>query len=227
MHNPAIIKLGSHGSTDLVSNEELGTVEAGLVSHRKSDGSVTVLASDGEAIGVSLGDGLDGDGTKSSIARAGNLIPVQITAEGSLVGNVQYVPKVEGVSVQYTPGGTAGSEIVTVVGRKITVQIATATSTATQVAAAVNAKAEAMALLVSAAIQSGQGSTAQVTTAETAVAIASYVVPGGVFRFSATTGKATSAGTITGATFASGLKYGLKNDGSQVFAAWIDMAGGL
>lgn len=78
---------------------------------------------------------------------------------------VKAIAKVAGyegneIEIQLTAGATAGAEVVTVVGKKITVQIATTVSTATQVAAAVNGSAPAMALLQSFTVESGQGSTA-------------------------------------------------------------------
>lgn len=51
------------------------------------------------------------------------------------------------ISVAYTAGGTAGSEVVTVVGNAISVQIQSGTSTITQVRTAVNAAAPAAALV--------------------------------------------------------------------------------
>lgn len=225
--------MGSHGSTDLTATEELGSIAPGLVAHKKSDGSVTVLSSDGQSIGISLGETLDGDTTKCTVARVGNLIPVQITPEATRIGNVDFLPKVSGVSIQITAGATAGAEVVTVVGKKITVQIEAATSTATQVAAAVMASAPALTLLTSAVIQSGQGSTAQAApVAETSVPLAAYAYPGAPFKFSATTGMATSGGTTSGAIFSqppSGdvIKTGRMLDGSTVWCAYIDMGGGL
>lgn len=228
MHNPNLIVMGSHGSTDMSATEELGTVAAGLVAHRKSDGSISILSSDGEAIGISLGETLDGDTTKSTVARNGNLIPVQVTVEPTRIGNVDFLPKVEGVTIQITAGATAGAEVVTVANKKITIQIAAGVSTATQVAAAVMASVPALTLLTSAVIQSGQGATAQAApVAETAAPIAVFVALGATFRFSATTGKATSAGTVTGATYASTVKTGRMLDGSTVWCAYVDMAGGL
>lgn len=232
-HNSNLVVMGSHGSTDLSSTEELGAIAPGLVAHKKSDGTVTVLSSDGQAIGVSLGETLDGDTTKCAVARSGNLIPVQLTPEATRIGNVDFIPKVDGVSVEITDGATAGAEVVTVVGKKITIQIEAATTTATQLAVAVMASVPALTLLTSAVIQSGQGSTAQAApVAETPVPIAAYAVPGAAFKFSATTGKATSGGTTSGAIFAqppSGdtVKIGRMLDKSEVFCAYIDMPGGL
>lgn len=51
------------------------------------------------------------------------------------------------ITVAYTGGGTAGSEVVTVTGTAISVQIQSGTSTITQVRTAVNASAAAAALV--------------------------------------------------------------------------------
>ena len=51
------------------------------------------------------------------------------------------------ITVQYTTGGTAGSEVVSVIGDAITVQIASGVSTAKQIADAVNASVAASALV--------------------------------------------------------------------------------
>ena len=63
------------------------------------------------------------------------------------------------VNIAYTTGGTAGSEVVTVIGNAISIQIETAVSTATQVKAAFDGSAAALALATVAI--SGTGSTAQ------------------------------------------------------------------
>lgn len=63
------------------------------------------------------------------------------------------------ITIDYTPGATAGAEVVTVVGTAISVQIETGVSTATQVKAAVDGF-PAAAALVNVAI-SGVGSNAQ------------------------------------------------------------------
>lgn len=69
------------------------------------------------------------------------------------------------ISITYTGGGTAGSEVVTVDGNAISVQIQSGVSTATQVKTAVDASVPASAL-ISIAI-SGSGSNSQTTIAET------------------------------------------------------------
>lgn len=75
------------------------------------------------------------------------------------------------ISVAYTTGGTAGSEVVTVVGNAISVQIEDGVSTATQVKAAIDGF-PASAALVSVVI-SGVGGNAQ-------VAVASQYLSGGL-----------------------------------------------
>lgn len=67
------------------------------------------------------------------------------------------------ITIAYTGGGTAGSEVVSVVGSAISVQIETGVSTATQVKTAVDASGAAAAL-VNVSV-SGTGSNAQVVAA--------------------------------------------------------------
>ena len=69
------------------------------------------------------------------------------------------------ITVTYTAGGTAGSEVVTVVGKDITVQIQSSVSTAAQIKTAVEASAAAMALITP--YISGTAATAQVTVSAT------------------------------------------------------------
>jgi hypothetical protein len=89
-----------------------------------------------------------------------------VTDPGSLaVQDITYVALDVGtgpLTVSYTGGATAGSEVVSVSGRAITIQIQTGVSTATQVLAKFNASAAATAL-ASASI-TGTPGTAQVLT---------------------------------------------------------------
>lgn len=72
------------------------------------------------------------------------------------------------ITIAYTGGGTAGAEVVTVVGTAISVQIQSGVSTGTQVKTAVDASVAASAL-ISVAV-TGTGSNAQVTAAVTPLA---------------------------------------------------------
>jgi len=80
------------------------------------------------------------------------------------------------ISVAYTGGANAGSEVVTVTGNAISVQIQTGVSTATQVKTAVDASAPASALI--SVTVSGVGATAQVTA--TAAFLAGGITGGAV-----------------------------------------------
>lgn len=89
-------------------------------------------------------------------------------AASKVVQDITYTAALKGekgnsIQIDYTAGGTAGSEIVTVTGNLISVQIESGVSTATQVLAAINGSAAALAL-ISAAI-TGVGATAQVSAA--------------------------------------------------------------
>lgn len=64
-----------------------------------------------------------------------------------------------GVQIQYSSGGTAGAEVVTVIGKNIDIKIGSGTSTGTQVRTAFNAVAAASAL--SSCAITGTGSNAQ------------------------------------------------------------------
>lgn len=82
-HDSTKVLLGSHGSSDFDASCESGdpaTFLAGLVVHRKSDGTLSLASADGSKIGVSMGISLS-DTSKTSVCRSGNFIPVQITDE--------------------------------------------------------------------------------------------------------------------------------------------------
>lgn len=82
-----------------------------------------------------------------------------------LPANLDVTPSVLPVTVAYTGGGTAGAEVVTVVGSAISVQIQSGVSTATQVRTAVLASVAASALVD--CVVSGTAATAQTTVAAT------------------------------------------------------------
>lgn len=95
------------------------------------------------------------------------------------VQDITYVARQAGlagnsITIAYTAGGTAGSEVVSVVGNAISVQIEDGVSTATQVLAAINASAVAQAL-ISASI-TGTAGDAQVAAAAAPLAGGADVV---------------------------------------------------
>lgn len=109
MHNPTKVLMGSHGSSDVKITCENGdpeTFKAGLVVRRSSTGELSL--SSGEIVGVSLGRSLS-DTKKTSVARAGNLIPIQITDETGFA----YVGIGKPVEVSATTGKAVSDEVAT------------------------------------------------------------------------------------------------------------------
>lgn len=93
------------------------------------------------------------------------------SSPGIIVQDLLYISKsvspATTISITYTGGGTAGAEVVTVVGTAISVQIQNSVSTATQIQTAINASTAAAALVY--VIISGTGSTAQTTQSITSL----------------------------------------------------------
>lgn len=89
------------------------------------------------------------------IASAASVVKANLTftaKQAGFAGN--------GIQIEFLNTGVAGSEVVTVVGKKITVSMQGGTSTAAQLKTAIDAKAEAAAL-ISVTVAPGAGSTAQ------------------------------------------------------------------
>ncbi len=132
----------------------------------KSD-SVLTLITDGQQIDLSLASRVCLYGVAAATLK---VVAPEAVVASLILQDLTYTADVAGVggnsiTVRYTTGATAGSEIVSVVTNAITVQIDTGVSTATQVKAAVDASIAASAL-ISVAI-SGTGSNAQVAVAAT------------------------------------------------------------
>lgn len=91
----------------------------------------------------------DVEATKASLVKA------QLTFQAVQAGDTG-----NDITIAFITGGTAGAEVVTVVGKAISVSMATGVSTATQLKTALDAKAEAAALITT-TIAGGGGATAQ------------------------------------------------------------------
>lgn len=85
------------------------------------------------------------------------------------------------ISIEFLDTGTAGAEVVTVVGSKISVSMEDGTSTANQLKTALDAKPEAAAL-INTTVASGQGSTAQASFAEAHLATGADGILLGTFK---------------------------------------------
>lgn len=104
-----------------------------------------------------------------AIAAVGTLGGVTYTAVVNAAGSNGAAGN--SITVAYTAGGTAGAEVVTVVGNAISVQIQSGVSTITQVRTAVNASGAAAALVTA------TGTSATTVTTVTATAISAMTTP--------------------------------------------------
>lgn len=163
-------------------------------------------------VGISRGQSM-AHKNRTSVTLKGKKVPLRLTevaaVSASLVkGDLTFTAKTAGpsgnlISVAFVAGGTAGSEVVTVVGTDISVSMGAEVSTATQLKTAIDNKAEAAAL-ISVAIASGEGSTAQDAFAkdelEGGTVANPYVVAGAIVYVEDDTGLAKASGDGVSAT---------------------------
>lgn len=230
-HDATKVLLGSTRSSDRTvtcENGDPATFRAGLAVRRTSTDTLQLDSSNSAAlIGISLGRDLSGLPKKTSVCRTGKDVPLRVVP--SLVkGSLTFLAKVPArdITIEFVDGGTAGSEVVTVTGRKISVSMEDGASTATQLKAKLDAKAEALAL-IGTTIASGEGSTAQDAFALDGVDNFGFVVVGQPVELSATTGMGTDGGDATAAKWTSGVLDGVAEDGTTVAVALVDLVGGF
>lgn len=109
MHNSSKVLMGSHGSSDIIATCENGdpaTFAAGLAVRKASTGDLSLAS--GQLIGVSLGIS-QSDTKKTSVARSGNIIPIQITDETGF----DYVVIGQAVEVSATTGKAVSDDVLT------------------------------------------------------------------------------------------------------------------
>lgn len=241
MHDASKVLLGASRSTDREITCEAAdpaSFPAGLAVRRASSVGGLSLSS-GQLIGVSMGRDLS-DTAKTAVARTGLQIPLKVFANAVLVeGDLTFTAVTPGVvgeeiSIEFLDTGTAGAEVVTVVGKAISVSMEDGVSTATQLKAALDAKAEALALITT-AIASGQGAVAQDAFAEDNLADgdAPFVVIGAAVYLHPTLGYGVASGfsgaVATGAVYRSAILTGIDPiSGAEVQSyALVDMPGGF
>jgi len=120
------------------------------------------------AVGDNTQGGFFGYQTNNGATHTNTTIDGLTKAATVTIGDIVYTADAAGVagndiSITYTGGGTAGAEVVTVVGNAISVQIQSGVSTTTQIVTAVNASGAAAALVN---LTGGSGATAT-TVAQT------------------------------------------------------------
>ena len=87
-HDASKVVLGATKSTFRVVTNIVGSLAAGLLVRRKSDGSASLAKTDGEAVGISIGKNLSGL-AKTHVCRAGLEVPIQLTASFTPVVGAQ------------------------------------------------------------------------------------------------------------------------------------------
>lgn len=98
----------------------------------------------------------------------GSIVNASLIVQDLTYTAVDPGPDGDDITITYTTGGTAGMEVVTVLGTDISIQIDDGVSTATQVKAAFDAESDATDL--ASVVISGTGSDAQVAASETPLA---------------------------------------------------------
>ena len=73
------VLLGAVSSSFKVVDNKAGSIAAGMIVRQKSDGTISIAAADGQALGISLGKDLSDVG-RTNIVRSGLLVPVLLTA---------------------------------------------------------------------------------------------------------------------------------------------------
>lgn len=233
-HDASKVLMGSHGSSDLEAScepSDPASFPAGRAVRRASSGALSLSSGDGQLIGVSMGKSLS-DTKKTAVARVGNKIPVELAGWAFLIkGDLTFFTKRNvAVAIEFTDTESAGAEVVAVTGDDeagwlISLGMEDGVSTATQCKAALDGDVDAAALIDT--LISGTAGTAQADFAEDDID-GSIPVVGALARVSNSTGKAVNAaGTLTGASYCSGVLTGVAEDSSEIPAALLDMGGGL
>lgn len=244
MQDASKVVLGSTNSSDKeVSSfvSDPADTPAGRAVSLADDSSLSLALADGNRIGISLGKDLQNT-LNTVVARSGLRVPIELNEpKASLTVNGDLVfEAVEGgadgndITITLADTVTAGSEEASVVGTDITIAIEATQSTATQVKAAFDALPAAVALATCTIVE-GEESAAQAALAEDAleggIDAADYVVIGAKAYIDDITGKANEENqsdvTISDATYVSGVLTGIKEDGTEVPAALVDIPGGL
>jgi hypothetical protein len=78
-HDATKVQFGSTRSSFKHIDNLPGAIAAGLIVRQKSDGTISVAAADGSALGISCGKSLSNT-DRTAVVRAGLQVPVQLTA---------------------------------------------------------------------------------------------------------------------------------------------------
>lgn len=100
------VLLGSTQSTFKTVENVPGSISAGKVIHSKADGTFTVAAADGAAIGVSVGRSLS-DIARTSVVKRGTRVPLRITdGFDPVIGTQVFISDTTGLGIATGAGAT-------------------------------------------------------------------------------------------------------------------------
>lgn len=179
MHDATKCLMGSPGMRDFESDDfaaDPASFPAGVACRLKSDGTVSLLSSDGGWLGISLGRSLSNT-KKLSILRTGIKVPVLLSRQPArgVITITSYANLVSGTDDSITVGATTfTAQTGSVTPGQTTFQAATSNdATATSLAAQINAHATAGALVKATAVAAVVTVTAILnTTAADTIALA-------------------------------------------------------
>ncbi len=232
------------------------TYKAGIAVRRNSSNLLSVTKADGRWVGISLGKNLS-DSKKTTVLQVGSGVPVllsagpargiaTITSFANLVATANDTLKIGATTFTFKASPSTESEVGAVTSNN---------QTATNLAAKINAHSVAGTLFIAVAVNavvtitaknnatagssidlvytdshSEIGATTDHATFTGGGVSSDYVVKGAHVYFSDETGLADdpeSSSTISNAIYASGVLTGVDEDGNSVYAALVDMVGGL
>lgn len=156
------------------SNQALGITASASLTIQDITFTAVSAATGGNAVSIKYTTG--GTAGSEAVSLVGSAITIQIASGNAsnkavvIIQDLTYAAVQTGssgnlVSVTYSGGGTAGSEVVTVSGNNVNVKMQSGSSTATQISNAINASPAALSVVT--VTVSGTGSTAQTAVAPT------------------------------------------------------------
>ena len=78
-HDATKVLMGATQSTLKHITNAKGSIAAGLIVRQKSDGTISIAAADGQALGISVGKELS-DISRTAICRSGLAVPILLTS---------------------------------------------------------------------------------------------------------------------------------------------------
>lgn len=116
-HDASKVLLGATRSSFKTVTNHVGAIQAGLGVRLKSDDTLSVTKADGEFIGISLGNSLDGVSARKSVCRQGELVPMLLKADETLdIGDQVGVDDATGEAAEIDTGVTGINAVVRATG---------------------------------------------------------------------------------------------------------------